>query len=103
MADQVLGAPIEAARIETMYRSDCRGAWTLVVLLWAVILFVLVMTWPHIPDTRIAVVTAIGAVAILIFNTASIRAMVKHYEEDKKFIYSLDIEHLDAMRQRGRI
>jgi hypothetical protein len=29
--------------------------------------------------------------------------MVKHYEEDKEFIYSLDIEHLDAMRQRGRI
>ena len=55
------------------------------------------------PHTRIAVVTAIGAAAILIFNTASIRAMVKHYEEDKEFIYSLDIEHLDAMRQRGRI
>src|SRR4029078_3354315 len=36
-------------------------------------------------------------------NTASIRAMVKHYEEDKEFIYSLDIEHLDAMRQRGRM
>jgi len=78
MAEQALGAPIEAARIETMYRNDCRGAWTLVVLLWAVILFVLIMTWPYIPDTRIAVVTAIGAAAILIFNTASIRAMVKH-------------------------
>jgi hypothetical protein len=103
MAEQALGAPIEAARIETMYRNDCRGAWTLVVLLWAVILFVLIMTWPYIPDTRIAVITAIGAAAILIFNTASIRAMVKHYEEDKEFIYSLDIEHLDAMRQRGRI
>ena len=103
MADQALGAPIEAARIETMYRNDCRGAWTLVVLLWAVILFVLIMTWPHIPDMRIAVITAIGAAAILIFNTASIRAMVKHYEEDKEFIYSLDIEQLDAMHRRGRI
>jgi hypothetical protein len=103
MADQALRAPIEAGRIETMYRNDCRGAWTLVVVLWAVILFVLIMTWPYIPDTRIAVVTAIGAAAILIFNTASILAMVKHYEEDKEFIYSLDIEHLDAMRQRGRI
>ena len=29
-------------RIEVMYRSDCRGAWTLVALLWIAILFVLI-------------------------------------------------------------
>ena len=90
-------------RIETMYRNDCRGAWTLVVLLWIAILFVLVMTWPYIPDPTIAIVVAIGAIAVLIFNTASIAAMVKHYEEDKDFIYGLDIKHLDAMREIGRI
>jgi hypothetical protein len=90
-------------RIETMYRNDCRGAWTLIVFLWLAILFVLIMTWPYIPDTTIAVVTAIGAVAILVFNTASIAAMVKHYEEDKEFIYGLDIRHLDAMRESGRL
>jgi hypothetical protein len=90
-------------RIETMYRSDCRGAWTLVALLWITILFVLIMTWPYIPDTTIALVVAVGAAAILIFNTASIAAMVKHYEEDKEFIYGLDIKHLDAMRESGRM
>jgi hypothetical protein len=90
-------------RIETMYRSDCRGAWTLIALLWITILFVLFMTWPYIPDTTIAIVVAIGAIAVLVFNTAAIAAMVKHYEEDKEFIYGLDIRHLDAMRQRGRI
>jgi hypothetical protein len=38
----------------------------------------------------------------LIFNTASIAAMVKHYEEDKEFIYGLDIKHLDeAKKNRG--
>jgi hypothetical protein len=90
-------------RIETMYRNDCRGAWTLVALLWIAILFVLIMTWPYIPHPTIAVVTAIGAAGVLIFNTASIAAMVKHYEEDKEFIYGLDIKHLDAMRESGRI
>jgi hypothetical protein len=29
--------------------------------------------------------------------------MVKHYAEDKEFIYGLDIKHLDAMRKQGRI
>ncbi|MGE3831888.1 MAG: hypothetical protein AB7F76_12910 [Parvibaculaceae bacterium] len=90
-------------RIEAMYRGDCRGAWTLVAVLWIVILFVLFMTWPLIPDTTIRTVVVIGAAAILLFNTAAIYAMVKHYAEDKDFIYGLDIKHLDAMRAQKRI
>lgn len=85
-------------RIEAMYRSDVRGAWLLVALLWIVILFVLLMSWPYIPDTGVRLVVAVAAAAVLIFNTASIAAMVKHYAEDKEFIYGLDIKHLDAMK-----
>jgi hypothetical protein len=90
-------------RIEAMYRSDCRGAWALVAILWIAILFVLFMTWPYIPDGIVRIVVLIGAATILIFNTAAIAAMVKHYAEDKDFIYGLDIKHLDAMRKQGRI
>ncbi len=36
--------------------------------------------------------------AVLIFNTAAILAMVKHYKEDKDFIYGLDIKNADAFR-----
>jgi hypothetical protein len=90
-------------RIETMYRADVRGAWAFVVLLWVAILFVLIMTWPYIPDTGVRVAVLIGAAAILLFNTASIYAMVKHYAEDKEFIYGLDIRQLDVMRERGRL
>ncbi len=86
-----------------MYRGDRRGAWVLIAVLWIAILFVLFMTWPYIPDGTVRVIVAIGAAAILIFNTAAIAAMVKHYEEDKDFIYGLDIKHLDAMRKQGRI
>lgn len=98
MADQNLDE-----RIEAMYRRDVRGAWLFVALLWIAILFVLIMTWPHIPDTGIRIAVLIGAAAILLFNTASIYAMVKHYAEDKEFIYGLDIRQLDLMRERGRI
>ena len=85
-------------RIEAMYRGDVRGAWLLVALLWLVILFVLFMSWPHIPDNGVKLVVTIAAAAVLIFNTAAIWAMVQHYGEDKQFIYGLDIKQLDAMR-----
>lgn len=85
-------------RIEAMYRGDVRGAWLLIALLWIVILFVLFMSWPHIPDNGVKLVVTIAAGAVLIFNTAAIWAMVRHYGEDKQFIYGLDIKQLDAMR-----
>jgi hypothetical protein len=83
-------------RIEAMYRADVRAAWTFVAVLWIVVLFVLTMSWPHIPDGGVHIVVLIAAAAVLIFNTASIGAMVKHYAEDKEFIYGLDLKHLDA-------
>ena len=33
-------------------------------------------------------------------KTAFVSAMVRHYAEDKDFIYGLDIKNLDAMRDR---
>ncbi len=86
-------------RIEAMYQSDKRGAWLLVALLWIAILFVLFMSWPYIPDNGVRIVVLIAAAAVLIFNTASIAAMVKNYEEDKAFIYGLDIKNLDEARK----
>jgi hypothetical protein len=89
-------------RIEAMYRSDVRGAWAFVVVLWITVLFVLFMSWPHIPDAGVRVVVSLAAAAVLIFNTASIAAMVKNYAQDKHFIYGLDIKLLDeANRNKG--
>ena len=85
-------------RIEAMYRGDVRGAWLLIALLWIVILFVLFMSWPLIPDTGVRIVVLLAAAAVLTFNTAAVLAMVKHYAEDKEFIYSLDIKNLDIAR-----
>ena len=88
-------------RIEALYRSDLRGCALLIICLWATILFVLAMTWPYIPDAGIKLVVAVAAAAVLIFNTAAILAMVKHYKEDKDFIYGLDVKNADAFGNRS--
>lgn len=86
-------------RIDAMYARDRLGAWTFVAVLWVVILFVLFMVWQAVPDPMIRLVLSVASGAVLLFNTASIGAMVKHYSEDKEFIYGLDIKHLDAARE----
>ena len=87
-------------RIDAMYRRDKIWAWVLVALLWITILAVLFFSWPYIPDDGVRIVALIGAAAVVIFNTASIVAMLRHYAEDKEFIYGLDIKGLDAMKAR---
>jgi hypothetical protein len=88
-------------RIEAMYRSDVRGALAFVVALWVAVLFVLAMSWPHIPDGNVRIVVLLAATAVLIFNTASIAAMLKNYATDKQFIYGLDIKMLDESRKNS--
>jgi hypothetical protein len=40
---------------------------------------------------------------ILVFNTAAIMAMLRHYREDRDFMYGLDIKFMDAARAaRGK-
>ena len=85
-------------RIEALYQSDKRNAYILIALLWIVVLFVIVMSWPYIPDSGVRIVSLIGAMAVLIFNTAAVMAMLKHYDEDKAFIYGMDIKMLDAAK-----
>jgi peptidoglycan/LPS O-acetylase OafA/YrhL len=86
-------------RIEAMYRGDVRGALAFIVVLWIAVLFVLFMSWPHIPDSGVRTVVVLAAAAVLIFNTASIAAMLRNYAADKDFIYGLDIKMLDESRR----
>ena len=83
-------------RIEALYQSDRRYALIFVVLLWITLLFVLAMSWSHITDATVRIVVLVAGALVLVFNTASIFAMLNHYAEDKEFIYGIDIKYTDA-------
>ena len=70
--------PIEDldARVDRMHKRDRIGALAFILALW---------------------------ITVLIFNTASILAMLRHYADDRGFIYGLDLKHLDEMRRQRRI
>jgi hypothetical protein len=46
----------------------------------------------------VEIVCWIAAAFLLLYNTSSIVAMLRHYSEDKAHIYPIDIHHLDARR-----
>ena len=85
-------------RIEAMYSRDRLAASALIVTLWLTVVFVMFAVRGFMPDRNIEIVCWIGAGVLLLFNTASILAMIRHYAEDKEHIYAVDIRHLDAGR-----
>ena len=91
------------ARIQAMHKRDVQVAWAFVIGLWFAIIFVAVATWSWAPNDPARVMLLIGGAIILILNTAAIMAMLRHYREDRDFMYGLDIKFLDAARaQKGR-
>lgn len=81
-----------------MHRRDTRVAWAFVLGLWFSIIFVALATWDLAPEGAArGLLLAAGAV-ILVFNTAAILAMLRHYRQDRDFIYGLDIQFLDAAK-----
>jgi len=93
-------------RIDRMFKIDGFFAYLLLACLWASYIFVFFAILHFVSDggTRLAMI--IGTVVVLIYNTAAVAAMIKHYAEDKRFIYEIDIRHLDEARalkaaQRG--
>ncbi len=86
------------ARIDAMFSRDKAMAWVFIVLLWVSIVFVYFAIIGFVEDGAMRVVLSIGALLLLIFNTASMLAMIRHYAEDKDHIYGLDIKHLDENR-----
>lgn len=86
------------SRIDAMFRLDCIWACGFVAVLWCVVGFVFYSIHSIIDDSTIDTVLMIAAALLLLFNTASIGAMIRHYKEDKQDIYERDIRHLDAHR-----
>jgi hypothetical protein len=83
-------------RIEKMFAGDKLAAGILVVALWLTVFFVMLAVRGFMPSVQVELVCWAGAAMLLLFNTASIVAMIKHYGQDKAHIYAVDIRHLDA-------
>lgn len=83
-----------------MYRRDRLFAWTFVLALWVVLAVVLVSVWNTTSDNTIRLVLAVAAGLVVLFNTAAIAVMVRHFGEDRAHIYGLDLKHIDARRAR---
>lgn len=81
-----------------MHRRDATAAWAFVLGLWFAVLFVLWATWDIAPSPTARTVLLVGGLAVLVFNTAAIVAMLAHYREDRDFIYGLDLKFSDAQR-----
>lgn len=86
------------SRIDAMFAQDRLWAFGFVIALWIVVAYVLIVVNPYITSDSIRIVGWIAAAVLVLFNTASITAMVRHYAHDKEHIYGTDIRHLDAGR-----
>ena len=85
-------------RIEAMHKRDVLIAWAFVIGLWLAVIFVAVATWNLAPSSGARILLLIAGAVILLFNTAAIMAMLRHYREDRDFMYGLDIKFLDEAR-----
>lgn len=85
-------------RINAMCGRDRLAAIAFLVALWSTIFFVLISVHSYIGNPAVETVCWIAAFLLVLFNTTSITAMIRHYSQDKNHIYSVDIRHLDAGR-----
>lgn len=83
-----------------MHRRDVLVAWAFVIGLWFSITFVALATWNLAPNGTARTILWIAGGIVLLFNTAAIIAMLRHYREDRDFMYGLDIKFLDEARGR---
>jgi hypothetical protein len=61
-------------------------------------IFVAIATWDLAPTPGARTLLLIGGAIVLLFNTAAILAMLRHYREDRDFMYGLDITFSDEAR-----
>ncbi len=85
-----------------MHKRDVSVAWAFVIGLWLAIFFVAIATWSLAPTSGARTMLLIGGAVILLLNTAAIVAMLRHYREDRDFMYGLDIKFLDEARAAKR-
>ena len=90
---------ISDPRIDKMFGGDRIWAYGAVLVLWLLYAFVYFAILPHVNDENVLLALSISGGLVLLFNTASILAMVSHYSHDKERIYGLDLHYVDLMNK----
>jgi hypothetical protein len=88
--------------MDTLYARDRWMAIAMVVALLIVLPFVFIALWDNMPDTATKVVLGVSAAVLLIYNIASMLALIRNYRRDKDFIYRRDVAHLRELRVARR-
>lgn len=86
------------ARIDATFSRDRAAAVAFVLGVWLAVGLVYFAVMSLVDDGAIRAVLSVAALLVLVFNTASMVAMISHYSHDKEFIYGIDIRHLDEAR-----
>jgi len=92
----------EDPRIEVMYRRDRAWSYLAIIVLWLILLFVFSEVLRNTRSTGVTIALVIAGGLVLLFNTASITALLRHYREDKQHLYGLDLHYLDEMKKAKR-
>ena len=94
--------PLLDKRIARMFGRDRAMSLGMLVGLWFALGYVYFAVPHGFLGTPVGMVLTVAGALVLIFNSASVFAMLRHYDEDRDHIYGIDIYHLDQHRARAR-
>jgi hypothetical protein len=97
-----LGADVDVRRqMQSMLERDRLMAYGFVIAMLVVLPFILIVIWDDVPSDSIRVVLVAACAVVLVYNVASMVALVRNYRRDRDFVYRRDVAHLrerDALR-----
>ena len=82
-----------------MFKGDRKWGFAAVAVLWVLYAFVFYEVRDLTGSQEATIVLGLFGGLVLLFNTASILAMISHLKEEREEIYGLDIHYLDAKKK----
>lgn len=95
-------SPALERRINSMFGRDRAMSLGALIGLWLALGYVYFAVPHGFLGSPVGIVLTVAGSLVLLFNTASVIAMLRHYNEDREHIYGIDIHHLDEHRARAR-
>ena len=89
-------------QMDTMFQRDRWMAIVSVVAMLVVLPFTYFAVLDNMPGAGVKVVLAVSCVVLLVYNVASMLALVRNYRRDKDFIYRRDVAHLSELATARR-